>query len=194
MARLDDDELNISPEVAAALGYHPWGANAARPRRNARAQAQPRHAHDHGDGNPAGLFGALFGVALLLILIIWAVGGIPGGVSVAGSTVTAGSPPLIAQSREGQSAADPRPAPQQQAPPAIETTNLETDSQQTMQSDPESEAEPNSVGSVPSPFSSRRDCYEHRWGCFNTGGGVVCRTFVNEQPVFRYQEHLCDLE
>src|SRR5438445_587910 len=40
MARLDDDELNISPEVAAALGYHVRRRNTARPRRNAPPPAR----------------------------------------------------------------------------------------------------------------------------------------------------------
>ncbi len=81
MARLDDDQLNIRPEVAAALRYHAGRANAAPSRRNARAAAQPRRAHDRGDGFSAGLFGA-FGVALVLLLIICAVSG---AVSRAGS-------------------------------------------------------------------------------------------------------------
>src|SRR5712692_5830154 len=71
MVRLDDNELNINPEVAAALGYPRQGN--ARGRRNARAEAQPRYAH--GQGNGFGLFGA-FGVALLLLLIICTVSGI----------------------------------------------------------------------------------------------------------------------
>jgi hypothetical protein len=143
MARLDDDHLNISPEVAAALGYRPRRANAT-PRRNARAEAQPRHAHDQVDDFPAGLFGAV-GVALVLLLLICAVTGIA-GMSRAGSTVTADShPQTTAQSPEGQSAAVSEPAPQPQAPPAIETTNLETDSQQTMQSPPQPESVPDSI-------------------------------------------------
>ncbi len=141
MARLDDNELNINPEVAAALGY-PRQGNARR-RRNARAEAQPRYAHDQGDG--FGLFGA-FGVALLLLLIICAVFGITGYVSQAKSTATTSSPPQTSvQSREWQSAAEEHPAAQPQAPPAIETTNLEIDSQQTMQSPPQPESVPNSV-------------------------------------------------
>lgn len=146
MVRLDDDELNINPEVAAALGYPPQGN--VRGRRNARADAQRRYAHDQGNGFPAGPFGA-FGVALLLLLIICAVFGIPGYVSQAGSTATAGSPPQTSvESREGQSAADPPPAAQPQAPPAIETTNPEIASQQIMQSPPQPEAVPNSVEDI----------------------------------------------
>ena len=123
MVRLDDDELNINPEVAAALRYPRQGN--ARGRRNARADAQRRYAHDQGDG--FGLFGA-FGVALLLLLIICAVFGITGYVSQAGSTATTGSPPQTSvESREVQPAADPQPAAQPQAPPAIETTNPEID-------------------------------------------------------------------
>jgi hypothetical protein len=143
MVRLDDDELNINPEVAAALRYPRQGN--ARGLRNARAEAQPRHAHDQGNGFPAGLFGA-FGVALLLLLIICAVFGITGYVSQAGSTVKADSrPQTSAQSREWQSAAEEHPAEQPQAPPAIETTNPEIDSEQTMQPPPEPESVPNGV-------------------------------------------------
>src|SRR6266446_2799592 len=111
MVRLDDNELNINPEVAAALGYPRQGN--ARGHRNARAGAQPRYAHDQGNG----LFGA-FGVALLLLLIICTVFGITGYVSQAGSTVKADSHPQTrAQSRDGQSAAEEHPAAQPQAPP-----------------------------------------------------------------------------
>jgi hypothetical protein len=139
MVRLDDNELNINPEVAAALGYPPQGN--ARGRRNARAEAQPRHAHDQGNG----LFGA-FGVALLLLLIFCTVFGITGYVSQAGSTVKADSrPPTSAQSREWQSAAEEHPAAQPQAPPAIEATNPEIASEQTMQPPPQPEAVPNSA-------------------------------------------------
>src|SRR5713101_7991089 len=114
MVRLDDDELNINPEVAAALRYPRQGN--ARGRRNARADAQRRYAHDQGDG--FGLFGA-FGVALLLLLIICAVFGITGYVSQAKSTATTSSPPQT--SAQSQSAAEEHPAAQPQAPPAIET-------------------------------------------------------------------------
>ncbi len=141
MVRLDDDELNINPEVAAALRYPRQGN--ARGRRNARADAQRRYAHDQGDG--FGLFGA-FGVALLLLLIICAVFGITGYVSQAGSTATTGSPPQTSvESREVQPAADPQPTAQPQVPQAIETTNPEIASQQTMQSLPQPESVPNSV-------------------------------------------------
>jgi len=142
MARLDDDQLNIRPEVAAALRYHAGRANAAPSRRNARAAAQPRRAHDRGDGFSAGLFGA-FGVALVLLLIICAVSG---AVSRAGSAVTTGSHPQTGvQPREPQGAAVSEPDPQPQAPPAIETTNLEIDSQQTMQPPPQSESMPSGI-------------------------------------------------
>jgi len=141
MVRLDDDELNINPEVAAALRYPRQGN--ARGRRNARADAQRRYAHDQGDG--FGLFGA-FGVALLLLLIICAVFGITGYVSQAKSTATTSSPPQTSvQPREWQSAAEEHPAAQPQAPPAIETTNPEIASQQTMQPPPQPESVPNSV-------------------------------------------------
>jgi hypothetical protein len=141
MVRLDDNELNINPEVARALRYRRQGN--ARGCHNARAEAQPRHAH--GQGNGFGLFGA-FGVALLLLLIICAVFGITGYVSQAGSTVKADShPQTSAQSREWQSAAEEHAAAQPQAPPAIETTNLEIASEQTMQPPPQPESVPNRV-------------------------------------------------
>ncbi len=143
MVRLDDDELNISREVAAALGY-PRQGNARR-RRNARADAQPRYGHDQGNGSLAGPFGA-FGVVLLLLLIIFAVVGVSSVTSRAGSTVKAGSDPQTSvESHEGQRPADPHPAAQSQAPIAIETANLEIDSQQEVQSPPQSESVPNNV-------------------------------------------------
>lgn len=150
MARLDDDQLNISPEVAAVLGYYARRANAAPSSRNARAEAQPHPAHDQGDGFYAFLFGA-FGVALVVLILIYAGIGKTSIVSRAGSTVTADTHlQTSARSRETQRAAVSEPAPQQQAPPAIET-NPETDSQQTMQSPPQSESVPNSVeASAPS--------------------------------------------
>jgi hypothetical protein len=136
MARLDDDELNIHPEVAAALGYpRQWNA---RERRNARADAQPRYA-------VAGPFGA-FGVVLLLLLIICAVVGVSSVTSRAGSTASTGSDPQASvKSREPRSAAIVQPIAQPQPPPVIETTNLEIDSQQEVQSPPQSESVPNSV-------------------------------------------------
>jgi hypothetical protein len=133
MVRLDDDELNISREVAAALRYH------------ARAEAQPQHAHDQDVRFPAGPFGA-FGVVLLLLLILCAVVGISSVTSRAGSIVKAGSyPQTSVESHEGQRAADPQPAAQPHSPPVIETADLETDSEQTTQPPPQSESVPNSV-------------------------------------------------
>jgi hypothetical protein len=140
MARLDDEELKISPEVAAALGYPVRRANAARPIRNPRAPAQPRHANNQGDG--FGLFEA-FGVAVLLGLIICTAVGITGYVSRVRSADS--HPQTSAHSPEGQSVADPQPAAQPQAPPAIQTANLNTDSQQIIQSPPQPESVPNSV-------------------------------------------------
>jgi hypothetical protein len=172
MVRLDDNELNINPEVAAALGYPPQGN--ARRRRNPRAEAQRRYAHDQGDGFLAGPFGA-FGVALLLLLIFCAVFGLTGYVSQAGSTVTAGSlPQMSVESREGQSAAEELPAAQPQAPPAIETTNPEIDSQQIMQSPPQPEAVPNSAeaSTAPDPSSAEPE-----------RPGITVAVLVQKEPV-----------
>jgi hypothetical protein len=71
MARLDDDELNISPEVAAALGYPVRRANAARPIRNARAGAQPRHIPLARREEPLGLpiFATLIAIVCVICLV-----------------------------------------------------------------------------------------------------------------------------
>jgi hypothetical protein len=129
--RLDDDELNISREVAAALRCH------------ARVDAQPRQAP--GNASLAGPFG-VFGVALLLLLIICAVVGVSSITSRAGSTASTGSDPQASvESREQRSAAIVQTTAQPQPPPVIETTNLETDFQQEVQSPLQSESVPNSV-------------------------------------------------
>src|SRR5437773_2580204 len=44
MVPLYDNELNLDPRVAAALRSRARRANVARPIRNARVEAQPRHA------------------------------------------------------------------------------------------------------------------------------------------------------
>lgn len=68
MARLDDDELNINPEVAAALGYPQQGN--ARGRRNARAGAQLRHIpRIPAEEETTGLF--VFLTTMTIAVLIW---------------------------------------------------------------------------------------------------------------------------
>ncbi len=170
MVRLDDDELNINPQVAAALAYPRQGN--ARGRRNARGDAQRRYAHGRGDGFLGGFFGA-FGVALLLLLIICTVVGVPRVASRAGSTVKADSHPQTSvESREGQPAAEERPAAQPQAPQAIEATNPEIASQQTMQPPPQPEPVPDSVEATSVSDSAESEKPE-----------ITVKETVQEEPV-----------
>ncbi len=67
MVRLDDNELNINPEVAAALGYPQQGN--ARGRRNARAGAQPRHTPHAREEDTTGLL--VFLAAMTIAVLIW---------------------------------------------------------------------------------------------------------------------------
>lgn len=171
MVRLDDDELNISPAVAASLGYAP-----ARPRRRPAAAPVPaaprRPGRDAADAagwivtGVLGLFGSLILFTVICVVISIASGAAPtttaAGMSArpqiveaAPSTSSLPQRPIASPSSpDPQSAAVSDPAPQQQAAPAIETTNTETDSQQSMQSPPQSESVPNSIGASTAPDST----------------------------------------
>jgi hypothetical protein len=91
MARLDDDELNIHPEVAAALGYPRQGN--ARGRSNARAEAQPRH-------TPPARREESFGlpIVITLIAIAWLVYLVAAGTAHHQATTQPSQPQVSQQS------------------------------------------------------------------------------------------------
>ncbi len=170
MVRLDDDQLNISPEVAASLGYAP--ARASRQPAVAPALAAPRRPGP-GAGDIVGwIIGwiivcilVLFGSFILLTVICFVITIVSGAAPPTTRPQTAESAPspspVPPHPIASPSAPEPRsvavsdPAPQQQAPPTIETTNLEIESEQTVQPLPQSEAVQNNIeGSTASDPSS----------------------------------------
>lgn len=167
MVRLDDDELNINPEVAASLGYAParhrlWPAPAPAP---AAPRTPGRNVGEVVGWIIACILG-LLGCLVLFTVICFAItimGGPapattrPQAAESAPSASPAPQRPIASPSApEPQGAADLRPAAQTQLPPAIETTNLETDSQQATQSLPQSESAPDSIeaSTAPDPSSA----------------------------------------
>jgi len=161
MVRLDDDELNIDPAVAASLRYTPT-------RRRRRPAAAPAPAAPRRPGRGVGdavgwivtgLLG-LFGTFILFTVICFAIaigsgpaipttaagmGARPQIAGSAPSTPPVPQDPIPSPSAEQISVAS-EPAPQQEASPAVETTSLEVDSRQTLQPPPQSESAPNGIG------------------------------------------------
>lgn len=171
MARLDDDELNIDPLLAAYLrGHAP-----ARPRRPAAAPAPAPAAPRRTGGDVEatigwivtgllGIFGSFLVLTVICFVIVLFTSHKPSATAVEISTrpqITNQSPRRLASHRT-RSPYQPlsnrralpvsQPAAQPQSPAVVETTDLEIDSRRTSQSPRQSESVPKSVGASPASF------------------------------------------